>query len=53
MYMTTIELPVPLLKRARIYAVQHDTTLRALVERGLRYILARKEDKSMRKEDST
>ncbi len=51
--MTTIELPVALLKRARIYAVQQDTTLRALVERGLRDILARKEEEAMKEEDST
>lgn len=50
--MTTIELPTPLLKRARIYAIQHDTTLRALVERGLRDILARKEEEEMKEEDS-
>ena len=47
MHMRTIELPVALLKRARIYPVQHDTTLRALVERGLRDILARKEEVSV------
>ena len=44
MRMTTIELPEDLLKRARIYAIQRGTSLRALVEKGLREVLARKED---------
>jgi hypothetical protein len=44
MRMTTIELPEDLLKRARIYAIQRGTSLRALVEKGLREVLARKEE---------
>ena len=48
--MTTIELPEALVKRARIYAIRRGTTLRALVEQGLRHVLARKEDTGM-KED--
>ena len=42
--MTTIELPPALLARARIYAIRHDTTFRALTEEALRDRLTRKED---------
>jgi predicted transcriptional regulator len=45
MRMTTVELPDALVKRARIYAIQRRTTLRALIEQGLRDVLARKEEK--------
>jgi hypothetical protein len=45
MRMTTIELPEDLIKRARVYAIRRGTSLRALVEKGLREVLARKEDK--------
>jgi hypothetical protein len=48
--LTAIELPPDLLKRARLYAAAHDTTLRVLVEEGLRWRLGqtpRKEDKAM------
>jgi CO/xanthine dehydrogenase FAD-binding subunit len=41
--MTTIELPPDLHEQARIFAVRRRTSLRALVERGLRDLL-RKED---------
>jgi len=46
MRMTTVELPEDLVQRARIYAIQRRTSLRALLEEGLRYVLARKEDKA-------
>jgi predicted HicB family RNase H-like nuclease len=35
MKQTTIRLPEELLKRARIYAVEHDTSLQALIIEGL------------------
>ena len=44
--MTTIELPPKLLAQARIYAIRHGTTFRALVEEALRDRLARQEDKT-------
>ena len=37
--LTAIELPPDLVKRARLYAAEHDTTLRVLVEDGLRWRL--------------
>ena len=36
---TTIELPEPLLERAKRLAAREDTTLRELVEAGLRHVL--------------
>lgn len=36
---TTIDLPDPLLERAKRLAVKESTTLRALVEAGLRHVL--------------
>jgi hypothetical protein len=45
MVMTSIELPPALLMRARLYALRHRTTFRALVEEALRDRLARKEEK--------
>ena len=42
--MTSVELPPALLLRARLYAVRHRMTFRALVEEALRARLARKED---------
>ena len=50
MYMTTVELPDTLVRRARIHAIRHRTTLRALIEQGLREVLARKEDTTVREE---
>jgi hypothetical protein len=48
--LTAIELPPDLLRHARVYAATHDTTLRVLVEEGLRWRLGqtrRKEDDAM------
>jgi hypothetical protein len=48
--LTAIELPPALVKSARLYAIAHDTTLRVLVEEGLRWRLrqtTRKEDEAM------
>jgi hypothetical protein len=47
---TTIRLPEGLLKRARLYAVEHDTSLQALIIEGL---IARLESERLgRKEGS-
>ena len=43
---TTVTLPVELMLRAKIEAVKRQTSLKALVEQGLRAVLARKEDKA-------
>jgi ribosomal protein L1 len=40
---TTVTLPVELMKRAKIAAIQRQTSFKALVEQGLRVVLARKE----------
>lgn len=40
---TTITLPVELMKRAKIAAIQRRTSFKALVEEGLRVVLTRKE----------
>jgi hypothetical protein len=37
---TTVELPDALLRRARRHALRERTTVRALIERGLRHVLA-------------
>jgi hypothetical protein len=34
--MTSVELPPPLLKAARVYAARHGLTLRTLIEEALR-----------------
>lgn len=47
--LTAIELPPDLVKRARLYAARHDTTLRVLVEEGLHWRLGQRR----RKEDGT
>ena len=39
--LTAIELPPDLVKRARLCAAAHDTTLRVLVEEGLRWRLGK------------
>lgn len=36
---TTIDIPAPLFKKAKQYALRHHTTLKVLVESGLQYIL--------------
>ncbi|HQV39978.1 MAG: DUF2191 domain-containing protein [Flavobacteriales bacterium] len=41
---TTIELPEALFDRAKRYARAHKTTLKALIEQGLRLKLAEKKD---------
>ncbi|CAN5155055.1 hypothetical protein BH23VER1_BH23VER1_22590 [soil metagenome] len=38
---TTVVIPDPLLKQAKIHAVEHSTTLRALVIEGLEHVLAK------------
>ena len=43
---TTVTLPVELIQRARIEAVKRQTSFKALVEEGIRAVLARKEDKA-------
>ncbi len=42
---TTIEIPDPLLRAAREMAAREGTTLKALVERGLREVLAARKPK--------
>jgi hypothetical protein len=42
--MTSVRLPRALLDRARIHGIRHRTTLRDLIEEGLRLVLARKEE---------
>ncbi len=39
---TTLDIPEPLLREARKLAAREGTTLRALVERGLRQVVAEK-----------
>jgi len=41
---TTVTLPVDLMQRTKIAAIRRHTTFKALVEEGLRVVLARKED---------
>jgi hypothetical protein len=41
---TTIELPEALFDKAKRHARKHRTTLKALIEEGLRQVLARKEE---------
>lgn len=41
---TTIELPDPLFKQAKHYAQAHHITMRALIEQGLRKIMAEKKE---------
>jgi len=43
---TTLEISDPLLREARKLAARQQTTLRALVEEGLRNVLRRKKNKS-------
>ncbi len=38
---TTVVIPDPLLKKAKLHAVEHSTTFRALVIEGLEYVLAK------------
>ena len=38
---TTVTLPVELMQRARIEAIRRQTSFKALVEQGLRLVLAR------------
>jgi hypothetical protein len=44
--MTTVELPADLHERARIFAFKRKTTLRALLEQGLRDVLRREDVKT-------
>jgi len=46
---TTVELPEPLLERAKAIAGRDSTTLRELVEAGLRLVLEEREKKRPRK----
>lgn len=41
---TTVTLPVELMQRARIAAVKRQTSFKALVEEGLRAVLARQRE---------
>ena len=41
---TTVEISSPLLKRAKAVARRRGTTLRALIERGLRHVLDQQDD---------
>jgi len=43
--LVAIELPPDLVKRARVYAAKHTTTLRTLVEEGLRWRLRQRTPK--------
>ena len=45
---TTIELPDDLLERAKSMAATEQTTLKALVEEGLRWVLSRRRGKAER-----
>ena len=42
---TTIEISAPLLAKAKALAARESTTLRALIEEGLRHLLARKAER--------
>ena len=42
---TTVTLPVELMQRVKIEAIKRQTSFKALVEEGIRAVLARKEDK--------
>jgi hypothetical protein len=44
---TTLEIPDPLLREARKIAARERTTLRALVEQGLRQVVVEKKRKTM------
>lgn len=50
---TTLEVSAPLLQAAKALAVRERTTLRALVEEGLRSVLARKKQGQFRLRDGT
>jgi len=41
---TTVTLPVELMKCSKIAAIKRQTSLKALIEEGLRVVLARKEE---------
>lgn len=43
---TTIELPEALFSKAKRHARKHKTTLKALIEEGLRHVLASKTDEA-------
>jgi len=43
---TTLDISDPLLRKARKVAARERTTLRALVEQGLRHVVAQKEQRS-------
>ena len=43
---TTVTLPVELMQRARIAAIQRRTSFKALVEEGLRAVLARQKEEA-------
>jgi hypothetical protein len=45
---TTLEIPDPLLKEARKVAARENTTLRALVEQGLRQVVASRKEPPFR-----
>ena len=50
---TTIELPDALFRAAKDLAAKRETTLRSLVEEGLREVLAREEGKRFRLRDAS
>jgi hypothetical protein len=41
---TTVELPDSLFKSAKVYAVEHDTTLKELIVQGLKQVIAQKRE---------
>jgi post-segregation antitoxin (ccd killing protein) len=43
---TTVTLPVELMQRARVAAVKRQTSFKALVEEGLRAVLARQKEEA-------
>ena len=43
---TTVTLPVELMERAKIAAIRRQTSFRALVEEGLRAVLARQKEET-------
>ena len=45
---TTVDLPDDLLERAKSMAVSEQTTLKSLIEEGLRWVLSRKRKKAER-----
>lgn len=50
---TTVEISDPLLQEARALASREGTTLKALIERGLRRVLSEKQEKPFKLRDAS